>query len=43
MIPILILTPLILLAGLGAVWMARPVHAALLLEPPENSIEPFGR
>jgi NADH-quinone oxidoreductase subunit J len=31
MIPILILTPLILLAGLGAVWLARPVHAALLL------------
>jgi NADH-quinone oxidoreductase subunit J len=31
MLPILILTPLILLAGLGAVWMARPVHAALLL------------
>lgn len=31
MTPILILTPLILLAGIGAVWMARPVHAALLL------------
>jgi NADH-quinone oxidoreductase subunit J len=31
MIPVLILTPLILLAALGAVWMARPVHAALLL------------
>lgn len=31
MIPILILTPLILLAALGAVWLARPVHAALLL------------
>ena len=31
MIPILILTPLILFAALGAVWMARPVHAALLL------------
>ena len=31
MIPLLILTPLILLAALGAVWMARPVHAALLL------------
>jgi NADH-quinone oxidoreductase subunit J len=31
MIPILILTPLILLAALGAVWKARPVHAALLL------------
>lgn len=31
MIPILILTPVILLAALGAVWKARPVHAALLL------------
>jgi NADH-quinone oxidoreductase subunit J len=31
MIPLLILTPLILLAALGAVWKARPVHAALLL------------
>ena len=31
MIPILILAPLILLAALGAVWLARPVHAALLL------------
>jgi NADH-quinone oxidoreductase subunit J len=31
MIPLLILAPLILLAALGAVWMARPVHAALLL------------
>jgi NADH-quinone oxidoreductase subunit J len=31
MISILILAPLILLAGLGAVWMARPVHAALML------------
>jgi NADH-quinone oxidoreductase subunit J len=31
MIPLLILTPLILLAALGAVWNARPVHAALLL------------
>lgn len=31
MIPILILSPLILLAALGAVWKARPVHAALLL------------
>ena len=31
MIPILILAPLILLAALGAVWKARPVHAALLL------------
>lgn len=31
MIPLLILSPLILLAALGAVWMARPVHAALLL------------
>jgi NADH-quinone oxidoreductase subunit J len=31
MIPLLILAPLILLAGLGAVWMARPVHAALML------------
>ncbi len=31
MIPILILTPLILLAALGAVWKARPVHAALFL------------
>jgi NADH-quinone oxidoreductase subunit J len=31
MIPLLILTPLILLAALGAVWMARPVHAALML------------
>lgn len=31
MIPLLILSPLILLAALGAVWLARPVHAALLL------------
>jgi len=31
MTPLLILSPLILLAALGAVWMARPVHAALLL------------
>lgn len=31
MIQLLILTPLILLAALGAVWKARPVHAALLL------------
>lgn len=31
MIPILVLTPLILLAALGAVWKARPVHAGLLL------------
>lgn len=31
MIALLILTPLILLAALGAVWKARPVHAALLL------------
>lgn len=31
MIPLLILAPLILLAALGAVWKARPVHAALLL------------
>ena len=31
MVPLLILSPLILLAALGAVWKARPVHAALLL------------
>lgn len=31
MIPLLILCPLIFLAALGAVWKARPVHAALLL------------
>ena len=31
MIPLLILSPLILLAALGAVWLARPVHSALLL------------
>jgi NADH-quinone oxidoreductase subunit J len=31
MIPLLILSPLILLAAIGAVWMARPVHAALML------------
>lgn len=31
MIPILVLTPLILFAALGAVWKARPVHAGLLL------------
>jgi NADH-quinone oxidoreductase subunit J len=31
MIPLLILSFLILLAALGAVWLARPVHAALLL------------
>ena len=30
MIPLLLLSPLILLAALGAVWKARPVHAALL-------------
>ena len=30
-LPLLILSPLILLAALGAVWKARPVHAALLL------------
>lgn len=31
MTPLLILCPLILLAAIGAVWMARPVHAALML------------
>lgn len=31
MIPLLVLTPVILLAAIGAVWMARPVHAALML------------
>jgi NADH-quinone oxidoreductase subunit J len=31
MLSILILAPLILLAAIGAVWMARPVHAALML------------
>ncbi|KAB2638315.1 MAG: NADH-quinone oxidoreductase subunit J [Verrucomicrobia bacterium] len=31
MIPLLLISPLILLAALGAVWKARPVHAALLL------------
>jgi NADH-quinone oxidoreductase subunit J len=31
MIPLLVLSPLILLAAFGAVWMARPVHAALML------------
>ncbi|MGD7652399.1 MAG: NADH-quinone oxidoreductase subunit J family protein [Verrucomicrobiales bacterium] len=31
MIPLLILTPAILLAAIGAAWKARPVHAALLL------------
>jgi len=31
MIPLLILTSLIVLAAMGAVWKARPVHAALLL------------
>ncbi|MEO8616074.1 MAG: NADH-quinone oxidoreductase subunit J [Luteolibacter sp.] len=31
MITLLVLSPLILLAALGAVWKARPVHAALLL------------
>lgn len=31
MTALLILSPLILLAALGAVWKARPVHAALLL------------
>jgi NADH-quinone oxidoreductase subunit J len=31
MIPLLILAPLILLAAVGAVWKARPVHAALFL------------
>jgi NADH:ubiquinone oxidoreductase subunit 6 (subunit J) len=31
MILLLILCPLILLAALGAVWKARPIHAALLL------------
>ena len=30
-LPLLILSPLILLAALGAVWNARPVHAALML------------
>ena len=31
LIPLLLLSPLILLAALSAVWKARPVHAALLL------------
>ncbi len=31
MIPLLVLTSVILIAALGAVWKARPVHAALLL------------
>jgi NADH-quinone oxidoreductase subunit J len=31
MIALCIITPLILLAAIGAVWKARPVHAALLL------------
>ena len=31
MIALLMIAPLILLAALGAVWKARPVHAALLL------------
>lgn len=31
MIPLLVLAPLIFLAAVGAVWMARPVHAALML------------
>ena len=31
MIATLILAPLILLAAVGAIWMARPVHAALML------------
>ncbi len=31
MTPLLILAPLIMLAAIGAVWMARPVHAALML------------
>jgi NADH-quinone oxidoreductase subunit J len=31
MTPLIILAPLILLAAIGAVWMARPVHAALML------------
>lgn len=31
MTALIILSPLILLAALGAVWLARPVHAALLL------------
>jgi NADH-quinone oxidoreductase subunit J len=31
MTPLLILAPLILLAAVGAVWKARPVHAALFL------------
>jgi NADH-quinone oxidoreductase subunit J len=31
MTPFLIMCPVILLAALGAVWLARPVHAALLL------------
>lgn len=31
MTPLLILAPLILLAAIGAVWMARPVHAALMM------------
>jgi NADH-quinone oxidoreductase subunit J len=31
MTPLMILAPLILLAAVGAVWKARPVHAALFL------------
>lgn len=31
MIPMLILAPLILLAAMGAVWLAKSVHAALML------------
>jgi NADH-quinone oxidoreductase subunit J len=31
MTPLIILAPLILLAAIGAVWLARPVHAALML------------
>jgi NADH-quinone oxidoreductase subunit J len=31
MIPLLIIAPLILLTAIGAAWMARPVHAALML------------
>ena len=34
MIALCIITPLILLAAIGAVWKARPVHAALLLTLP---------
>jgi NADH-quinone oxidoreductase subunit J len=31
MTPLLILCPMMILAALGAVWLARPVHAALFL------------